>query len=269
VAVWSLGPNCGIEKRLAAWICPSCEVTVAHQHACCFATGDLIRNATLVFDLDGTIADTAGDLIEAANAALAEQGFSKASPAAIRHGVGYGAKAMLRAALDETREAADEAELDHLAQQLVAFYEQRIAVQTTLFPGFLDAALALRSRGAKLALCTNKTERLMTRLLSELGIADLFEAVAGRDTFPFHKPDPRHITQLVAQAGGRLPFAAMIGDSEADIAAARGAGIAAIAVRFGYAAVPADALGADAVLDSFVELPDLVERLLGRVASEA
>ncbi|MBJ7533436.1 HAD-IA family hydrolase [Rhodomicrobium vannielii ATCC 17100] len=240
----------------------------SRRHAAVSPQGNLIRNATLVFDLDGTIADTAGDLIEAANVALAAQGFSTASPAAIRHGVGYGAKAMLRAALDETREAADEAELDHLAQRLVAFYEQRIAVQTTLFPGFLDAALALRGRGAKLALCTNKTERLMTRLLSELGIAELFEAAAGRDTFPFHKPDPRHITQLVAQAGGRVPFAAMIGDSEADIAAARGAGIAAIAVRFGYAAVPADALGADAVLDSFAELPDLVERLLGRVSSE-
>ncbi|MBT3072092.1 HAD-IA family hydrolase [Rhodomicrobium sp. Az07] len=239
-----------------------------HSHAA-FRTEGFIRNATLVFDLDGTIADTAGDLIEAANAALAARGFATASPAAIRRGVGYGAKAMLAAAFDETREHAGEAELTHLAQQLVARYEERIADHTRLFPGFLDAAETLRGRGARLALCTNKSERLMTRLLSELGIEGLFEAAAGRDTFAFHKPDPRHITELVAKAGGWLPFAAMIGDSEADIAAARGAGIAAIAVRFGYAAVPADALGADAILDSFVELPDLVERVLGRVPSEA
>jgi phosphoglycolate phosphatase len=254
--------GCGVDLP-ASW---------RYRHAavrCRFATEGLIRNATLVFDLDGTIADTAGDLIEAANAALAAHGFSRASAASIRKGVGYGAKAMLQAALAETGETASEAALSELTHQLVAFYEQRIAVQTTLFPGFLDAAQTLRHRGAKLALCTNKTERLMTRLLSELGIASLFDALAGRDTFDFHKPDPRHVTHLVAAVGGRLPFAAMIGDSEADVAAARGAGIAAIAVRFGYAALPADELGADAVLESFSELPDLVERLLGRVPSEA
>jgi len=231
--------------------------------------GTAIRDATLIFDLDGTIADTAGDLIEAANAALVERGFSRASSSAIRQGVGYGAKAMLRAALEETRETADEAELTHLAERLVAHYEPRIAIKTRLFPGFLDAAHALRDRGAKLALCTNKTERLATRLLAELGIPALFDATAGRDTFPFHKPDPRHITELVARAGGRLPLAAMIGDSEADVAAARGAGIAVIAVRFGYAVIPPDALGADAVLDTFHDLPALVEHLLGRVPADA
>ncbi len=220
--------------------------------------GDAIHRATIVFDLDGTIADTAGDLIDAANAALTAGGFPPASAGAIRRGVGYGAKAMLQSALASNGREADKAELQRLADRLVAHYEEHIAIKTRLFPGFLETAHELRRRGAKLALCTNKLERLMTTLLLALDIGALFDAKAGRDTFPFHKPDPRHIVEVVARAGGELRFSIMVGDSEADIAAARGAGIPALAARFGYAAVPADSLGADAVFDRFEELPGLI-----------
>lgn len=222
----------------------------------------VIHRATLVFDLDGTIADTAADLIDAANVALVAEGFAPAGPDAIRRGVGYGAVAMLDHALASTGQTADFTQKQRLAERLVAHYEEHIAIETRLFPGFLEAARLLSGGGARLVLCTNKRDKLVRRLLGALGIATLFDATAGRDTFPFHKPDPRHISELVSMAGGSLARAIMIGDSEADVAAARGAGIPVVAVRFGYAAVPPEDLGADAILDSFEDLPSLVDSFL-------
>jgi phosphoglycolate phosphatase len=221
-------------------------------------------NITAVFDLDGTVADTAADLIEAANAALATEGLGPASAGAIKKGVGYGAKAMLQSAIISLGRKTDTEQLSRLSARLVTHYEENIAAKTRLFPGFNEAAADLREAGIKLALCTNKRERLTLRLLSELGIGSLFDAMACGDTFPFHKPDPRHITELVRIAGGELSAAIMVGDSEADIAAARGAGIPVIATAFGYAAVPAGELGADAVMQHYAELTDLIRVLLPR-----
>ena len=221
-----------------------------------------LQAITVVFDLDGTIADTAADLIEAANAALATEGLGPAAPAAIKRGVGYGAKAMLQFAIASLGRETDAEQLRRLSERLVAHYEENIAAKTQLFPGFSEAAAALRGTGARLALCTNKRERLTRRLLSALGIGSLFDAVAGGDTFPFHKPDPRHISELVRLAGGELSAAIMVGDSEADVGAARGAGIPVIAAGFGYAAAPAAELGADAVMNHFEELQALIGSLL-------
>ena len=221
-----------------------------------------LQAITVVFDLDGTIADTAADLIEAANAALATEGLGPAAPAAIKKGVGYGAKAMLQSAIASLGRETDAEQLRRLSERLVAHYEENIAAKTQLFPGFSEAAAALRGTGAKLALCTNKREGLTRRLLSALGIGSLFDAIAGGDTFPFHKPDPRHISELVRLAGGELSTAIMVGDSEADVGAAREAGIPVIAAGFGYAALPAAELGADAVMNHFEELRALIGGLL-------
>jgi phosphoglycolate phosphatase len=222
----------------------------------------LAPSAIVVFDLDGTIADTAPDLIDAANAALASEGFGPAPAAAIKQGVGYGAKAMLKSGMAALGHEADLEQLVRLSEKLVAHYEDNIAAKTRLFPGFGDAAASLRLAGAKLLLCTNKRKRLTMPLLSALGIGPLFDAIACGDTFPYHKPDPRHISGVVELAGGELASAVMVGDSEADAAAARGAGIPFIAVSFGYPGVPAGELGADAVMDHFCELPGLIGTLL-------
>jgi phosphoglycolate phosphatase len=227
-------------------------------------TGRSMANITAVFDLDGTVADTAADLIVAANAALASEGLGPASAAAIKKGVGYGAKAMLQSAIASLGQESEAEQLSRLSIRLVAYYEENIATNTRLFPGFGEAAANLRGAGVKLALCTNKRERLTQRLLSALGIGSLFDAMACGDTFPFHKPDPRHITGVVRLAGGELSAAIMVGDSEADIAAARGAGIPVIATAFGYAAVPAGELGADAVMHHYEELPALIRALLAK-----
>ncbi|MGO9172733.1 MAG: HAD-IA family hydrolase [Rhodomicrobium sp.] len=220
------------------------------------------KSATIVFDLDGTIADTADDLADAANAALISEGFGEAPAEAIKKGVGYGAKAMLQSALSAGGHAADAELLGRLSAKLVAHYEENIAAKTRLFPGFLEVAAVLRLGGARLVLCTNKRERLALRLIAVLGVGSLFDAVAGGDTFPFHKPDPRHIAELVRLAGGELSASVMVGDSEADIDAARAAGIPVIAAGFGYASQPADELGADAVMHRFEELPALIGAVL-------
>ncbi len=218
--------------------------------------------ATIIFDLDGTIADTAGDLIRAANAALISEGFPAAPADAIKKGVGYGSKAMLQSALSALGREAGATQLQRLAGRLLAHYEANIAVETRLYPGFEEVAISLRNSGAKLLLCTNKWEKLTWRLLSALGIATLFDAVAGRDTFPFHKPDPRHITELVRIAGGNLTTSLMVGDSEADVEAARGAGIPVIVTAFGYAANPASTLGADGIMTHFGGLPAMIQAWL-------
>jgi len=221
-----------------------------------------LAGITAVFDLDGTIADTAGDLADAANAALISEGFAVAPAAGIAKSAGYGTRAMLSTALSAGGYSADAEQMQRMAAKLVAHYEENIACKSRLFPGFAEAAGFLRGGGAKLALCTNKREGLTVKLLAALGTAGLFDAVAGGDTFPYHKPDPRHISDLVQLAGGVLSAAVMVGDSEADIEAAKAAGIPVIAVSFGYASVPAGALGADAVLNHFEELPALIRALL-------
>jgi phosphoglycolate phosphatase len=221
-----------------------------------------LAGLTAVFDLDGTIADTAGDLADAANAALISEGFAAVPAAAIAKSAGYGASSMLRSALAAGGYGADAEQMLRMSKELLAYYEQNIARKSRLFPGFAETAGLLQVGGAKLALCTNKRESLTTKLLSALGIGGLFEAVAGGDTFPFHKPDPRHISELVRRAGGVLSAAVMVGDSEADVDAAKAAGVPVIAVSFGYASVPAAELGADAVLNRFDELPALIGALL-------
>jgi phosphoglycolate phosphatase len=224
-----------------------------------------LAGITAVFDLDGTIADTAGDLADAANAALISEGFAAVPVPAIVKSAGYGTRAMLLSALSAGGYSADTEQMLRMSVKLVAHYEENIACKSRLFPGFAEAASLLQACGAKLVLCTNKRERLTAKLLSALGIGGLFEAVAGGDTFPFHKPDPRHISELVQRAGGILSAAVMVGDSEADVGAAKAAGIPVIAASFGYASTPASELGADAVLNHFDELPALIGALLPQV----
>jgi phosphoglycolate phosphatase len=219
--------------------------------------GQSVSRAVVVFDLDGTIADTAPDLIEAANTALASEGLGPAPAAAIRCAVGHGARAMLSAGIEALGGEPDAEQV----QRLIEHYEQNIAVKTQLFPGFGETAANLRSAGAKLLLCTNKRQRLTFPLLSALGIGSLFDAIACGDTFPYHKPDPRHISDLVQLAGGELGASVMVGDSEVDAGAAHAAGIPFIAVSFGYPGVPLAQLGAEAVIGHFCELPALVSRL--------
>lgn len=224
----------------------------------------LLDGATVVFDLDGTLADSAPDLIRATNEALNEAGYPSATETAIRPGVGYGARAMVTAALKSLGFEPADAEIRRLAESMVAFYEADIASGTALFPGVIEALDALEKDGARLGLCTNKREGLARKLLGKLGVLDRFRGFAGADTYEFRKPDPRHVLAVVEAAGGVPERAIMIGDSEVDIAAAKAANMPSIAVTFGYGAVPVDALKASAVIGHFSELVPAVRNILSK-----
>lgn len=222
----------------------------------------LLDGAVVVFDLDGTIADTAPDLIRATNQALVKAGYPRAAETVIKPAVAYGARAMVAAALASHDFKVDDAELGALSESMVSFYEADIASASAFFPGFLEGVGELENLGARLAVCTNKRERLARHLLSQLGVINRFKAIAGGDTYPFRKPDPRHVLAVVEEAGGVPQHAVMVGDTAADIDAARAAGVASVAVRFGYSEAPVETLGAMAIISHFEELPELVCNVL-------
>lgn len=212
------------------------------------------KGLTVVFDLDGTIADTAPDLIRATNDALEEAGYPHATETAIRPAVAFGARAMVTAALRSLGHEPEQAEIDRLTESMVRFYVDDIAAGTALFPGFAGALDELERRGARAGLCTNKREAPARKLLAELGVLHRFKGLAGGDTHPFRKPDPRHVLAVVEAAGGDPGHAVMVGDTDVDVAAAHAGGMPVIAVEFGYGSIPAEELGAEAVISHFSQL---------------
>jgi phosphoglycolate phosphatase len=209
---------------------------------------------TLVFDLDGTLVDTAPDLIAATNHTLASLGRPAAPAELVRPMVSYGALAMIRTGIGA--EAADwpEERLYPLLTTFIAHYEANIAATSRPFPGLLDALDTLAAAGHTLAVCTNKRERLALALLDELGLTSRFATIAGRDTFPVFKPDPGHLLGTIARCGGCPTRAVMIGDSGVDIAAARNAEVPVIGVSFGYSDPPVASHAPDALIDHYDEL---------------
>lgn len=217
--------------------------------------------ATLVFDLDGTLADTAADLIETLNVLLVRQAVAPVPVERARDVVGAGARAMIERGLALGGTTVEAEELDRLFADFLDHYALNLAVKTKLFPGVREALDRLVGAGHRLAVCTNKMEAHSVMLLRALGIADRFAAVSGRDTFAWCKPDGRHIKATVEQAGGDPARAIMVGDSRTDIDAARSAGIPVIAVNFGYTDTPVEALGPDLVIDHFDALEAAVAAL--------
>ena len=222
---------------------------------------DPLRGATIVFDLDGTLIDTAPDLIRALHAVLHEEGLALPAPAALRHFVGHGARALLQRGAALVGREFSVTQLDALTERFIAHYRAGIAELSRPFPGTEAALDALRQRGAILAVCTNKRTDLSTELLDALGMAHRFAAIIGADAATRRKPDPQHVLESISAAKGQRQRAIMIGDTDADILAAKAANIPAIAVRFGYS-LEVDALGADAILEAYSDLPDLIDRLL-------
>jgi phosphoglycolate phosphatase len=209
------------------------------------------------FDLDGTLLDTSGDLANALNHALGTIGRGPLAVSDVRKMVGRGAKVMLTRALTVTGDASPEL-IERLFPILVDYYATNIAVETCVYPGLLDALDTLAARGVRLAVCTNKLERLARLVLDALGMTDRFVAIVGGDTTPKLKPDPAPLHAMVAQAGGGRTL--FVGDSDNDIDAARAADVPSIAVSFGYVAGDPHALGANAVITGYDELVPLIER---------
>jgi phosphoglycolate phosphatase len=219
---------------------------------------------TIVFDLDGTLVDTAPDLVATLNAVLAREGYGAVAYEEARTMIGGGARHMLERALVRQGAAIAPAELDRLFADFIPYYAAHIADRSRPFPGLEQALDRLAARGARFAVCTNKLEKLSVLLLERLGLAGRFAAICGQDTFGIPKPDPELLRRTIARAGGEAASAVMIGDSVPDVAIARGAGVPVIAVDFGYSDVPASRLAADRVISHFDELPGAVAVLLAR-----
>ncbi len=208
---------------------------------------------TVVFDLDGTLVDTAPDLAQAMNAVLKTHGRGHVPLENVRQMVGQGARALMAKGMAATGAPADEALLDRLFDEFLAYYIDHIADFSVPFPGMVEQLGRCRDAGFAVGICTNKPEAASHRLLDELALARHFDAVVGGDSLSVRKPDPEHIHETVRRAGGLTGHAIMVGDSANDIDAARNASVPVIAVSFGYTQIPVRELRPDVTIDHFDE----------------
>ncbi|MCW5725219.1 MAG: HAD-IA family hydrolase [Maricaulaceae bacterium] len=213
---------------------------------------EYFRNAAIAFDLDGTLADTAPDLIRALNVATASDGLAPVPLADLRMLVGRGARVLIERAYARQGRVLEAARTDDLVARFIEAYRGGIADNSRLFPGVLETLDELRAGGARLSVCTNKPSELADLLLTELRVIDRFERVVGPERAPAKKPDPAHLLAAWGEAPARM---AMVGDSAPDVLAAKAAAAPVVVLTHGYSETPAGALGADRVLDDFRELP--------------
>ncbi len=216
--------------------------------------GQILSGWTLVFDLDGTLVETAPDLLAALNHVLEGEGLAPVSLADIRTMIGQGAKAMIRKGLAANGVTADDGRIDALWQVFLAHYRDHIADNSAPFDGVPELLPRLRAAGARLAVCTNKTQALSERLLGTLDLTRHFDALAGADSVPRKKPDGDHIRHAILAAGGEPDRAIMIGDSRTDERAALDAGLPFLFVTFGYEPEDPARIAAAAAINTYSEL---------------
>ena len=218
---------------------------------------------TVIFDLDGTLADTSGDLIAAGNAAVRALGYApqlergRDDPTALR-----GGRAMLALSLDRLGHPDPEPEIDRGYPLLLEAYGQALDVHTRLYPGVVEAIEILLGDGFAVGICTNKPEGLADTLMQRLGVRGLFGSLIGADTLPTRKPDPAPFVAAVEQAGGAVARALLVGDSVTDRETARRAGVPSVLVTFGPLGAGVADLAPDALLDRYEDMAPLARRLL-------
>lgn len=212
----------------------------------------------LVFDLDGTLVDSVPDLTSALNVVLREHGRTPLTPGEVAPMVGDGIPALVARAFAARGAAAEAAAA---LPRYIEVYQANATTLTRPYPEVRETLVALRRRGYRHAVCTNKLQQPTMAVLDGLDLTQLFDGVAGGDRYPVKKPDPGHLLGLIADLGGDQRRAAMIGDSENDAAVAHAAGVSLVLMRYGYARVDPATLGGDAVLDHFADLPEALDRL--------
>jgi len=217
---------------------------------------------TIVYDLDGTLADTAGDLMAALNAILGREGLAPLPIANGRSMVGGGARALIDRGFAASGRTLDPQKLEVLFGDFLAHYNAHIADLTQLYPGVETALAAFARAGWRQAVCTNKMEGSAKLLIERLGVAERFAFICGQDTFGVGKPDPTPLIKTIAACGGVNERAIVVGDSATDIKTARAAGLPVIAVDYGYTATPVAELGPDRVISHFDELAKACAALL-------
>lgn len=224
-----------------------------------------LRPGTAVFDLDGTLAETAPDLIGAANDLLALRDLPSIDPVAARTMAGRGGKALIGLGFERAGQPLDAAGVDALFAEYLALYQARIDRETHLYDGVASGLERLAAAGWALSVCTNKPEALAVDLLGRLGVAERFGAIIGADTLPVRKPDPRPVWEAIDRVAPTRERAVLIGDSITDRDAARNAEIPIILVSYGYAREPIASLKPDAVIDRFDALDAALAAVVGPV----
>ena len=222
----------------------------------------MTSHRTVVFDLDGTLVDTAPDLINALNFVLEREGLPPVPLHSARNMIGAGARKLIERGLEIEGRETSPAELARLTDDFIAYYAEHIADASRPFDGLEHALDDLAALGYRFAVCTNKLEWLSKRLLDQLNLSSRFSAICGADTFGISKPDPAILRQTVARAGGELASTIMVGDAGPDIGVARRAGVPVIGVSFGYTDVPVADLKPDRVIDHMSELKGAIESLM-------
>ncbi len=223
---------------------------------------------TLVFDLDGTLVHTAPDLLDSLNHCLSLEGIAPSDPAGFLSYVGQGSRVMIERAFEARRVPLEAERLDRLQAAFLKHYVGNMPGKSALYPGAARILDYFSGEGFLLAVCTNKLEGMSVQLLEGLGAAGQFAAICGSDTFPYRKPDPRHLFDTIKMAGGDPGRAIMFGDSRADIEAAKSAGIPVVAVDFGYSERHVREFDPSRVISHYDEVtPELVEGLLRAAAA--
>ena len=217
---------------------------------------------TIAFDLDGTLVETAPDLIGTLNRMLAARDIPQMPVEAAQHLVGHGALALLRHGFQEAGAAWDEAEAPALLQIFLDDYLEHIADHSRPYDGVVDALDRLAERGALLCVATNKRTDLSVALIEALDMTRHFALVCGPDLVSARKPDGAHIREAVQKAGGDPARTIMVGDGAPDVQAAKSAGVPCIVVTFGYTPIPAAELGGDVLIDSFEDIEEAIDGLL-------
>ena len=219
-------------------------------------------NRAVVFDLDGTLVDTAPDLMRATNHVLDLLGRRPITLDEVRVFVGHGARALLTRGLAATGGLPEGYDVEPDYHRFVDFYAQNIAGGSAPFPGLIALLERLKAEGVGLAVCTNKLEGLSNQLLAALDMAKYFGSVIGPDSIGVAKPDPRPLQEAIARLGLDSPRAVMVGDSETDVLTARNAGVPVIGVPFGYTPRPVEEFGPDRMIKHFDEGYDAIMDLL-------
>lgn len=217
----------------------------------------------VVFDLDGTLIDTAPDLVDSLNYTIAARQLTPVSYADLTHLVGHGARAMIERAFQLRNSPLDEGDIQPMLNRFIEHYRAGMPGKSVPYPGLLGALDRLADAGILAAVCTNKMESLARPLLEGLGLAERFAAITGGDTFVARKPDPEHLLGTIRLAGGDVSRTVMVGDSLNDMRVAANTGVPSIAVPFGYSDVPVERLDPSTIIQHFDELtPALIEQLL-------
>jgi len=217
---------------------------------------------TIVYDLDGTLADTAEDLVATLNWLLGREGLAPLKVESAGSLVGGGARALITRGFQASGKSLEPPALKALFADYIEYYNAHIVVRTRLYPGVEGALSALAGLGWRQAVCTNKIEGSAKLLLKKLGIADHFAFICGQDTFGIGKPDAAPLLKTVAASGGASGRAIMVGDSITDIKTARAAHLPVVCVDFGYSEIPVAQLGPDRVISHFHDLEAACEALL-------